>query len=414
MFSVNNFYAYLQRKYTGLEKNNLFYAFSVNGSRNIYDISPFVDKSTDDYQSNVASKNITHYYGCITALDQEPINKDQLFCDYSELFARNPNSFGSSTEWTNHYSALDVMAQRLSKVHTSVICHSEKRSDEVDYLRSLGFIDVHYWYHGLIARDWFRHWKHYDVTTSDFAHRLGCYIRDTTGTREYRKGVLDLVRQENIYCPALENKMYDSDASAMLEWSDTELFDIQIVAETLFHTSKTHLTEKVLKPVAMQQPFILFAGPHSLEYMKSYGFQTFSSCWDESYDNITNSAERYHAVSEIIKHLNNLPEDQYKRIINRARLIALGNREHFFSQQFENVLMHELHTNMSQALQQQKENFFADPGGMFFRVANELKTFSNDSFPKWLLHDAPYVLKHIQLEYPEVAKQILRKYPDLF
>jgi hypothetical protein len=413
MFSVNNFYAYLQHRYANLEKNNILYAFETNGSRNVYNIVRMLDKFSESFKENVQSKNLMHYYGSITALDQEPINKDHFYCNYDEQFIDHPSPYGSSQEWVSHYTPLDVLAQRLSKVYTPVICHSEKNSEEVKFFCNRGFIDVHYWYHGLIARDWYRHWKHY--TKSHYtANRLGCYIRDTSGTREYRKDVLELIRQENIFCPLLQNKVYNSDASAMLEWADTEQFDIHIVAETMFDTLKTHLTEKVLKPVAMEQPFILFAGPNSLQYMRDYGFQTFESCWDESYDEISDSPKRLQAVSNLIKYLNSMPADKYKRIIKRAKLIAQNNREHFYSQKFEDLMLNELDSNMQNALQKQHEDFFSNPGGLYFSTANELRDFSNDFFPKWLLHDIPYVLKHIKQQHPSVAKQIVKQYPDLF
>ena len=381
------------------------HVFKTHGSRDIYDII-LRSRITDDYVTNVANTKLENFYGGLFMFDQEPVDFDQLFFDYD----KKPNGHH---DYHKDFNKQQLMYLRMSKVYTPIICHSEKNSSEIEYFKSRGFLDAHFWYHGLIAREWYRHWKHYIPETNN-AQRLGCYIRDTGGTRKYRVNVLDLLERESIFCPLLKGETYTSEASAMLEWSDTARFDIQVVAETLFDTPKTHLTEKVLKPIAMEQPFILFAGPNSLEYMRNYGFQTFACCWDESYDKIQDSKKRYQAVEYLIKHLNSLPKDQYNRIINRAKLIAKNNREHFYSQQFEDTLLDELHTNINLALNQQAENFFTNPGGTFFDAANIMRHYPQDTHPQRWLSEVPSVLKHINSEHPQIAKQILKKYPDLF
>ena len=408
MFSVDNFYAYLQHKYSWPIKNNFVWAFETHGSRDLYKFYAR-HANNDEYRSKVFDMHLENYYGGLMMLDQEPIEFDQLHLDYSN----HPNISQQRFEFHKDFQTKEIMKFRLSKVHTPIICHSEKNSSEVDYFRDYGFLDAHYWYHGLISRDWFRHWKHHTPLTSG-DRRLGCYIRDTTGTREYRKDVLELIKQEDVYCPLLEGAGYDSNASAILEWNDTGLFDIQVVAETLFDTSKTHLTEKVLKPVAMEQPFILFAGPNSLQYMRDYGFQTFDCCWDESYDEITDSTKRYVAIAKLVKDLNALPKNKYDRVIERARLIAKNNREHFYSQKFEDVLLNELHTNVEAALAQQQERFFTHPGETYFKTTEILSKYTGDSHPKRWIEDSPFILKHIAKKHPQVAKQILKQYPSLF
>lgn len=412
MFSVDNFYAYLMHQYSWPRKNNFIWAFTTHGNRNVYDLI-LRHFNTHDFYEQVRNTYLERYFGSVSMFDQEPVDFKQYFFDYATLDTSSPSGTGAS--YHKHYSTGELIAQRLSTVINPIICHSERNSDEINFLRNFGFLDVHYWWHGLIARDWFRHWKHYRTNNSSASNRLGCYIRDTTGTRQYRSKLLEFIKDEsNIYCPALLNQNYNSDASAFIEWSDTNNFDIHIVAETLFETSKTHLTEKVLKPVAMEQPFILFAGPDSLEYIKNYGFQTFSCCWDESYDTIADSNERYAAIVDLLKFLNKLPADKYMRLINRSKLIAKNNREHFYSQSFEDILISELHTNMDIALAYQEERFFTNPGGLFFEQANKLLPYINDSLPQRMHQAAPKILKHIESQYPEVAKQILKQYPDLF
>jgi hypothetical protein len=406
MFSVDNFYEYLMHQYSWPRKNNFLHVFETHGSRDLYSII-LRHYNTNDFYNQVRKAELENYYGGLFMFDQEPMEFDQYYFDYS----KKPST---GHEFHANFSTQEIMYFHLSKVHTPIICHSELNSDEIGYFTNRGFLDVHHWYHGLISRDWFRHWKHY-TPHSNAQNRLGCYIRDTSGTREYRNNLIEFIKdQQNIYCPLLENQVFPSNESARLTWDDTANFDIHIVPETLFHTQKTHLTEKVLKPVAMEQPFILFAGPNSLEYMRQYGFQTFSSCWDESYDIIQDSNERYDAIVSLIKHLNALPPKEYKRIVARAKLIAKNNREHFYSQAFEDNLLTELHNNFNVALSQQQEDYFLKPGGAFFSTVNTLKDFKDNRYPNKILKQAPIVLKHIESIYPDVAKQILKQYPDLF
>lgn len=412
MFSVNNFYDYLIHCYSWPVKNNFIWAFKEHGTRDLYKLKVKYN-NTDEFEKQVRLQHLENYYGGLHMLDQEPIEFNQFWLDH----ANNPSTYTIPNyryDWQDNYSIEEIMTFRFSKVWTPIICHSERNSEEVKYFEDQGFLSVHYWYHGLIARDWFRHWKHFSIKESNGA-RFGCYIRDMSGTRKYREQVLEFIKEQgNIYCPLLDNHIVDSDSSARINWQDTENFDIQIVPETLFDTQKTHLTEKVLKPVAMEQPFILFAGPNSLEYMRNYGFQTFGCCWDESYDEITNSNDRLEAVTDLVQFLNHLPKNKYNRILNRARLIAENNREHLFSQKFEDILLNELHTNINNALAQQYEDFFTKPGGTFFKTTQILSKYPTNTHPKRWMMQAPYILKHIELEYPNVAKQILKQYPDLF
>mgnify|MGYP001003153751 CR=1 FL=1 len=398
MFSVNNFYDYLSANYNWPRKNSAVYSFKTHGGRDVNDLIYWNDVPTIGDLNDIER---LFYLGKIATLDQEPILFDQLhYINRSE----------KENLYSDYYSVQKRLEFLLSSVHTSFVCHSEVNSQEVNYLTEAGLIDIHYWYHGLIARDWYRHWKHYKVLHNS-SHRLGCYIRDTSGTRQYRIELLEFIKNNNIYCPLINGQQYNSDASAMLEWNDTEKFDIHVVAETLFDTQKTHLTEKVLKPVAMEQPFILFAGPNSLKYMRNYGFQTFSSCWDESYDEIEDSHERYLAITKLLNHLNTLPDDQYKRISERARLIAKNNRDDFLSQFFEDMLLKEVHNGLENALLQQEELFFTKPGGTWFPAAKEFMAIPGiyDIRPRNLA-----ILNHINLSHPAVAKQIFKQYPACF
>lgn len=55
-------------------------------------------------------------------------------------------------------------------------------------------------------------------------------------------------------------------------------------------------TEKSVKPLLAGHPTLVAGNPGTLSLLKSYGFETFSSCIDEAYDMIANREDRLEAV----------------------------------------------------------------------------------------------------------------------
>jgi hypothetical protein len=387
-------------------KNNFLCAFEIDGSRDIYTLKNRM--SADIVHSLFVERNLIKAYGSYYMFDQEPVDLTVYKGINGTKYTIQNHEFYSA-----HLNHLEQFRMHISSIYSPIICHSERNSIDLNTLKTYNVLDVHYWWHGLVSRDWFRHWRHYQPIVGD-RKRFGTYIRDTSGTRRYRSDLLEFVKeQQSIYCPILNNQTVSSNESARINWNDTSQFEIQIVAETLFQTKKTYLTEKVFKPIVMEQPFILFAGPHSLKYMQEYGFQTFSSCWDESYDTIENSSERYQALIEVIKSLNAMPSKEFKRILQRAKIIAINNKEHFFSNKFETQMLNELHKNFNQAFETQQELFFTNPGGDWFNLLNKLYQRSGQ-LGKYNRERIDATIKHINSQHPLVAKQIVKQYPDLF
>ena len=140
--------------------------------------------------------------------------------------------------------------------------------------------------------------------------------------------------------------------SADFDLNDYTATDIEVVLETLFDDERLHLTEKSLRPIACGQPFIL-AGTHgSLEYLRSYGFKTFGNIWDESYDDIEDSEERLIKIAESMKQIANWTPRVREANIAKATAVADYNKKHFFSEEFFNLVINELQTNLKLGLEQ--------------------------------------------------------------
>jgi hypothetical protein len=206
----------------------------------------------------------------------------------------------------------------------------------------------------------------------------------------------------------------DSTHSASIEWQDHNKFDIHIIPETIFNTEKTHLTEKVFKPIVMYQPFILFAGPNSLQYMRNYGFKTFNDVWDESYDTELNNELRFIKITKLIKRINALDSDEYTRLINKTTEIVKYNRSHFYSNKFKHQLLNELHNNIDTALDIRNEQFYTMPGGTLFYYPDlYFKKYAKLPISNTFYVSTARALSYVYTKSKAVGDEIVKKYSHL-
>lgn len=117
-----------------------------------------------------------------------------------------------------------------------------------------------------------------------------------------------------------------------------------VVTETVFYYDKLHLTEKIFKPIVSKQPFMLLAAPGNLAYLRNYGFKTFSSVIDETYDTMLDADLRIEAVTKQLHWYCNLSELE-KNEINRAlEPIIQYNFDHFYGE-FRHIVAREFIDN---------------------------------------------------------------------
>jgi len=117
-----------------------------------------------------------------------------------------------------------------------------------------------------------------------------------------------------------------------------------VVTETVFYYNKLHLTEKIFKPIVSKQPFMLLAAPGNLAYLKSYGFKTFDSVIDESYDDIQDSDQRIDAVVDQLNWYCNLTDAEKLDIAEKLEPIIEHNFHHFYGE-FRHIITRELLDN---------------------------------------------------------------------
>lgn len=80
---------------------------------------------------------------------------------------------------------------------------------------------------------------------------------------------------------------------------------VSVISEASFGEDTCFISEKTFKPIAACHPFILIGNRYSLRNLRDMGYKTFHPFIDESYDEL-DTWERYAAITEAIKKINNL------------------------------------------------------------------------------------------------------------
>jgi hypothetical protein len=127
---------------------------------------------------------------------------------------------------------------------------------------------------------------------------------------------------------------------------------------------------------------LLLATPGSLEYLRSYGFETFADFWDESYDTIVDPVARMQAVITVMQDLaNHARSDEWSK---RLSEVCAHNRARFFSEDFFNQVLTEYRTNMNHALQETAQH---RSGEFFRRMLRYLHTNQHDIWSNFMTRD---------------------------
>jgi hypothetical protein len=365
---IDKLYHYIERIANDVCGDNiLIYRFYPHGSKKLESLT-MLREATKPYELLVE----------LYAHDQEPLNY-QYYNELSLLL----NFYGRDLFVANNVPIQNKNIRIGGGIYDlCILLHSELNSSEVEKYRCNGFAPAYYWCHGIIALDWFRYAKH-EVINKDVKKTFLIYNRAWSGTREYRLKFLDLLIDNNLtdLCqsffnvvePQLEISYHEhkyknsnlqphnnlegyftestasSSSSADYNLVDYNSTDFEVVLETLFDDSRIQLTEKILRPIALGQPFILASTKGSLEYLRSYGFRTFGSIIDESYDTISDPVVRLGAIIKTMKEISLWSKEERIEKIKLADQIAAYNRKLFFSSKFFNQVLDELKVNLQQA-----------------------------------------------------------------
>lgn len=301
--------------------------------------------------------------------DQEPLHLDVHRSLFEELFQRN----------------LDLN-YNTGPLNSAIIV-SELESDSVHAVcRQYSWESYYYFFHGWAALDWYRgyHRTFLIAPPQDRSIKYSFISpnRIIGGRRDHRVLLMYHMLKNNVSnalisfpktCPQ-ENtttediaKKYSKDypdiestmAAAAFPWNMPgesghpmhscwlSLFEqnsqclLQVVTETSYFGRKWHLTEKIFKPICLQMPFVLISNAGSLEYLQSYGFQTFGNFWDESYDQEIDDLFRLEKISKLLTQFDSMSPKELTQLYRACLPVIQHNYEHFYNGNFEHILWNE-------------------------------------------------------------------------
>jgi len=248
----------------------------------------------------------------------------------------------------------------------------------------------YYFYHGWAALDWYRGYNRtFLIARASDRTPSKAFIspnRIVAGKRDHRVLFLyhvfrNSLESNHITCPRIcpeenidimvvadkykerypdiTNTFSNADLPYLFKDEDTQVMSscwitnfnesadslFYVPTETVYFGRRSHLTEKTFKPIALEMPFILVAPAGSLAYLKEYGFKTFGSIIDESYDNEMDDFKRLEKISDLLVAIDNMSNKEKQQLHRHCLPMVEHNYNHFYYGNFEKILWKEL-TNM--------------------------------------------------------------------
>ena len=112
------------------------------------------------------------------------------------------------------------------------------------------------------------------------------------------------------------------------DWYNLTKFSLVVESQILNNPDNTPAdpSEKSLKPFAFKHPMIVWGPPKTLSWLRSWGFETFDNCIDESYDLEFNNDKRLAMIIREVKRLIAAPADYFVTAETQRRLDINYNR----------------------------------------------------------------------------------------
>lgn len=318
-------------------------------------------------------------------------------------YHKNPNRYGRPKINVNscyfldqepiQASYLDDLLEYTTAKHCKILINSEISDLKKQLCRYHGLLDCYYFFHGFAALDWYRDGQYFDQS-QDWSRPYISMNRLHVNDRSYRLNLVARLQEKNLLpyghvslhthhteygswqqeiddpntklsdtaCQLIAKYISDplildqenttGDLSAAFGHREFDLWKSglwHIVTETVFYYNKLHLTEKIFKPIVAQRPFLLAAAPGNLAYLKSYGFKTFDTWIDESYDNIVDNDQRLQAIVDQVYKLCSMSDRELRIMHSEMMPVLEHNFTHLYSN-FKQVIVNELVDNFENSV----------------------------------------------------------------
>ena len=313
--------------------------------------------------------------------DQEPVDINLYKSLFDEVAEVGPRGLGwelKEDKWIQHFST----PENIGHIVVS------ERGEMVEKLcEHYGWTSHYYFYHGWACLDWFRGYdKTFLIPRAQERAPVQTFMspnRIIGGQRDHRVLFLYHVFKKNLehnnitvpkicpyenvdissvsvkYCNTYPDimqvfdqaklpRLFSNEATQQMtscwltNFSEAQNSLVYVPTETVYFGSRTHITEKTFKAIALEMPFVLVASAGSLEYLREYGFQTFDGILDESYDTETDDMRRVERVAQLLKDLDNLSVRERQQIHRACLSRVQHNYNHFYRGGLADTLWSEL------------------------------------------------------------------------
>lgn len=252
-------------------------------------------------------------------------------CDdynYHNVAFVSGNSVASDYKYCYYWPELEYMYQRSVDFSKASLTHFKRRSKHftalcrIDKLWRKVFM-ANLWDQGLHDRGYFSYcqenlgdqddWDNVDLyneflsehkqVCDDFIKAGPFYVDDLT------------TKQRNDYSVLMDDIYQDSYFSYVME----TFIDVD-------NSSGQFITEKTFKPILHCQPFICLAEHNHLKHLRELGYHTFDNIFDESYDDIKDTTQRFKAVWWLAEDLARIDLDTVHDMYTRCGERLMENR----------------------------------------------------------------------------------------
>ena len=303
--------------------------------------------------------------------------------------------FDQEPMWNSDFGSLyDARGEAWSWQLVRILANSEHSELKRKVCQDRAMLDWYFFYHGFASLSWF--WdSQYIVDQTEISSKYLSLNHLVRHKRSYRISLLAHLSQRNIInqgqislhttkdqileevqsemtqlsgpsrslisreinrLPEMPIILDCSDPNGMMsakfghqEYKMWQRSFLHVVNETVFYDRKLHLTEKIFKPIVSLRPFVLVAAPGNLEYLRSYGFKTFSEWIDESYDLEQDDDLRLEMIANEIAKLCALPLSALTEMHEEMMAVLHHNKNHFFGR-FRDIIIDELVGNFDSCI----------------------------------------------------------------
>jgi hypothetical protein len=115
--------------------------------------------------------------------------------------------------------------------------------------------------------------------------------------------------------------------------NEIEMFEdifLWVAAETYCQNGYPYFTEKTIKAIVYERPFITYGNPGTLAYLKDYGFKSFGNFWDESYDDEKDDNKKIEMIADIIENICQKNLEEINQMYNKMKPIIQFNKDLLF------------------------------------------------------------------------------------